>query len=189
MSNSHRTHISHRPEATALLAVAFLVFGVAAAFAQVSFHENTVDSQYGINLFANPIDLDEDGTITYATWVQGVIFHPTSVAENGDDDIWAGVVPRLAAAPNPFARVTSVVLTLPSPSDVRTTVHDLAGRVVKEITDLHLDAGIHTFEWDGTNREGLPVATGVYFCRVTSEHGNASGTMVLLHRRERPGTL
>ncbi len=124
---------------------------------------------------------DADGTITDATWVQGAIFHPTSVAENGDDDIWAGVVPRLAAAPNPFARVTSIALTLPRPSDVRMTVHDLAGRVVREITDLHLDAGTHTFEWDGTNREGLPVATGVYFCRVTSEHGNASGKMVLIH--------
>jgi len=272
--------------------VAFLVFGIAAAFAQVSFHENTVESQYGINIFATPIDLDEDGwmdmrvtdrpndhivwlrndgvtgftelpipdtggyltypyvddldqdgdwdiigatydsaeagwwendgdesftkhvfgemvgghwaktvdldegngqtavdgspgdadgTITGATWVHGLILHPTSVAENGDDDIWAGVVPRLAAAPNPFTRVTSIALTLPRASDVRVTVHDLAGRVVREITDLHLDAGVHTFEWDGRNHEGLPVATGVYFCRATSEHGNASGKMVLLH--------
>ena len=61
MSNSHRTHISHRPEATAFLAVAFLVFALVAAFAQVSFQENVVESHYGVNIFATPIDLDEDG--------------------------------------------------------------------------------------------------------------------------------
>jgi hypothetical protein len=122
-----------------------------------------------------------DGAITDATWVQGVILYATSVPESGDDDIWAAFAPQLATAPNPFGRATSIALTLPCPSDVRVTVHDLAGRVVREITDLHLDAGIHTFEWDGRNREGLPVATGVYFCRATSEHGNASGKMLLLH--------
>lgn len=39
--------------------MAVLIFGIAAAFARVSFHKNTVESQYRTNLFATPIDLDE----------------------------------------------------------------------------------------------------------------------------------
>ncbi len=86
----------------------------------------------------------------------------------------------MAGSPNPFSRATSLALTLPRPSGVRVTVHDLAGRVVRVLADGRLDAGDHAFEWDGRNSEGLPVATGVYFCRAVSEHGSATAKMVLV---------
>lgn len=121
-----------------------------------------------------------DGAVTDALWVQGVVLYATGLAENGDDDMWADKSPRIASFPNPFARTTSLNLTLPRPSDVRVTVYDLAGRVVKEITELRLDAGAHVFEWDGRNSYGEAVATGVYFCKATGEGVSTGGKLVLL---------
>ena len=60
------------------------------------------------------------------------------------------------------------------------TVHDLAGRVVRTVSSVELDAGTHTLTWDGMNDAGTPVAAGVYFCRAESDHGSAVGKMVLL---------
>ena len=41
--------------------MAVLVFGLTPASAQLLFQENTLDTDYGTNLFAAPHDLDEDG--------------------------------------------------------------------------------------------------------------------------------
>ncbi len=119
-----------------------------------------------------------NGTIADAAWVQGVILNPTSV--DGDDDIWDSTGPRLANAPNPFSRATSIALTLPRAADVLVTIHDVAGRVVRQLVHEQMTEGIHTFQWDGRNGAGRSVATGIYFCRVTSEHGSATRKMVLL---------
>ena len=121
-----------------------------------------------------------DGAITGALWEQGVILSATGVSGTGDDDQWGSKSLRIAAAPNPFSQATALAMTLPSPSAVRVTVHDLAGRVVRVINDRRLDAGTYSFNWDGRNSEGLPVATGVYFCRATSEGASAVGKVVLL---------
>jgi len=119
------------------------------------------------------------GTITNAEWVQGVVLHPTGV-DGGDDDRWGDKRPRLATAPNPFGRATSISLTLARPSRVTVTVNDVSGRLVREITSRWLDAGAHTFRWDGMTDDGRPAAAGVYFCRAESDHGSATGKMVLL---------
>ncbi len=119
-----------------------------------------------------------NGAIADAAWVQGVILNPTSV--DGDDDIWDNTGPRLANAPNPFGRATSIALTLPRAADVLVTIHDVAGRVVRQLVHEQMTEGIHTFQWDGRNGAGRSVATGIYFCRVTSEHGGATRKMVLL---------
>jgi hypothetical protein len=121
-----------------------------------------------------------DGSITGAHWEQGVILNATGVQGTGDDDQWGNKSLRIAASPNPFSRATELAMTLPSPSTVRVTVHDLSGRVVRVIDDRRLEAGTHSFDWDGRNSEGLPVAAGVYFCRAATEAGTAAGKIVLL---------
>lgn len=76
--------------------------------------------------------------------------------------------------PNPFVGATTIAYELPSPADVRITVYDVAGRLVREIVNESLDAGIHAARWDGIDASGQRVASGVYFARL--EAGNASQT-------------
>jgi glutamine cyclotransferase len=70
--------------------------------------------------------------------------------------------------PNPFARTTGFVYTIPSGSvsSVRLTVHDATGRLVRTLVDRAQGPGTYNVAWDGTGRGGRPVASGVYFYRL-----------------------
>jgi hypothetical protein len=72
----------------------------------------------------------------------------------------------LAAYPNPFNAQTTLRVTLPPgvrPDDVSFKIFDLLGR---EIATFDIGAlsegGSRTFTWNGLDRSGAPVATGVY---------------------------
>jgi flagellar hook assembly protein FlgD len=56
---------------------------------------------------------------------------------------------------------------VPERSRVTVKVFDLLGREVRELADAIEEAGYHTVEWDGNNGNQVPVASGVYFCRLT----------------------
>ena len=50
------------------------------------------------------------------------------------------------------------------------------------ITDEPRAAGRHTLVWDGTDRTGSAVASGVYWARLDAEDASRSMRMVLLRR-------
>ncbi|MFW5844020.1 MAG: FlgD immunoglobulin-like domain containing protein, partial [Spirochaetota bacterium] len=56
--------------------------------------------------------------------------------------------------------------TLDSSQMVRIIVFNLAGDVIEIIQSGRQDAGDYSTTWDGTNRQGRPVARGIYFIRV-----------------------
>ena len=70
--------------------------------------------------------------------------------------------------PNPFNPKTTIGFSTPSAAHVRLDITDLAGRLVATLVDGHLAGGDHVAEWDGRDRGGLPVASGVYFSTVTA---------------------
>jgi flagellar hook assembly protein FlgD len=53
-------------------------------------------------------------------------------------------------------------------------VHDLA-------TGVELSAGRHVLEWDGTDRSGRRVPSGVYFFRTSAGGTQAASKVLLLH--------
>jgi hypothetical protein len=79
----------------------------------------------------------------------------------------------LRAWPNPFVERLTVELGLPAgPTPVVLDVFDLAGRVVRHVHDGPLGAGRHEIGWDGRDRDGRRVATGVYFLRLEAAQGS-----------------
>lgn len=71
--------------------------------------------------------------------------------------------------PNPFRTETQLSYILPANGSVRVTVHDLRGRLVRELVDGTETAGAHTVYWDGHNDDGTRVAAGVYYARIGHE--------------------
>ncbi|MBP7462170.1 MAG: hypothetical protein KBA26_12850, partial [Candidatus Delongbacteria bacterium] len=51
--------------------------------------------------------------------------------------------------------------------------YNLMGETVKELTHATLESGIHRVSWDGTDRHGQKVKSGVYFCRILTKQGAA----------------
>jgi subtilisin family serine protease len=76
--------------------------------------------------------------------------------------------------PNPFNPRTVIEFEIPKASRVRLAVHDLLGRVVKELVDHPLTPGSYKVEW---NAENLP--SSIYLARLTMEGLVETRKMVL----------
>ncbi|MBZ0267961.1 T9SS type A sorting domain-containing protein [bacterium] len=79
-----------------------------------------------------------------------------------------------ASAPNPSRHRTTLQFDLPRKEMTRIRVYDVAGRVVSTLVEGELDAGTHEVAWDGRDRSGARVASGVYLVRMQA--GNFGAT-------------
>ncbi|KAA3636214.1 MAG: T9SS C-terminal target domain-containing protein [Calditrichaeota bacterium] len=82
--------------------------------------------------------------------------------------------------PNPFNPSTSIQLSLPAKSDVRLTVYDILGREVSILVDKELSAGSYSVVWDGKDKTGTAVASGVYLYSLVTDKYSESRKMILL---------
>jgi hypothetical protein len=82
--------------------------------------------------------------------------------------------------PNPFNPKTTIGFSTPSAAHVRLDITDLAGRLVATLVDGHLAGGDHVAEWDGRDRSGLPVASGVYFSTVAARGFSETRKVLLI---------
>jgi hypothetical protein len=110
---------------------------------------------------------------------------------SNNTEMWHGPA-RLAAAslpgqlglaqnqPNPFNPRTTFVVTVPARGRATLTIFDARGRVVAEPLAGDLEAGEHRIQWDGRDRAGRDVATGVYLARLTAASGVRSVRLTLI---------
>ncbi len=82
--------------------------------------------------------------------------------------------------PNPFNPVTSIRYTVPNTSSVTLRIYSPSGQLIRTLVDDTVQAGVREEVWDGTNGSGVPVASGVYFCRLCAGKVTLSKKMLLL---------
>jgi len=87
----------------------------------------------------------------------------------GVDDVAFPEPPSIVARPNPTDGPSRVSLTLERAATVVATVHDVQGRLVRELSAGRLPAGTHVLTWDGHAHDGREVADGVYHVRLRVE--------------------
>ena len=85
-----------------------------------------------------------------------------------------------AIVPNPFNPTTTVHYGLAAQGAVKIVIYDVAGRFVRELMSGPQAAGRHEALWDGTDARGTPLASGVYFVRMSAGSGTYTKKMVLL---------
>ena len=83
--------------------------------------------------------------------------------------------------PNPFNPRVTISFTLAKPGNVKLTVHDLGGRIVKRLLEMELDAGVHRLDWNGTDQVGRPVSSGRYVCRFEAGGRVDRKSLMLVH--------
>lgn len=71
--------------------------------------------------------------------------------------------------PNPFASQTTFEITLADAASVRLYVHDALGRVLDEISNRELAAGVYQFVYDASR-----LAQGTYFVRLETPTGQVT---------------
>ncbi|OGC96565.1 MAG: hypothetical protein A2W25_00875 [candidate division Zixibacteria bacterium RBG_16_53_22] len=68
--------------------------------------------------------------------------------------------------PNPFNPSTKISFSLIRRGNVTLSVYNLLGQKVLELVNQELEAGAHEVEWDGRDRSGKPVSSGLYFYKM-----------------------
>ena len=68
--------------------------------------------------------------------------------------------------PNPFNPSTTISFALPSRAEVRLSIFTVTGQLVSRLAEGTYPAGTHTLTWDGRNRDGRLVSSGVYLYRL-----------------------
>lgn len=90
----------------------------------------------------------------------------------------ATAVPEAAAALSPTLRIlganpiggsANIEFGRPQPGWVRLALYDLAGRLVRRLTDRHFATGVHLTSWDGRDELGHRVPAAVYLVRMRVE--------------------
>ncbi|RMG67629.1 MAG: T9SS C-terminal target domain-containing protein, partial [Calditrichaeota bacterium] len=82
--------------------------------------------------------------------------------------------------PNPFNPETTIRFQLPGASRVVLRIYDLLGRRIATLFQGQLPAGVHQVKWDGRDRFGRPVPSGVYITHLQAGNLQRSRKMVLV---------
>ncbi|MBC8424509.1 T9SS type A sorting domain-containing protein [bacterium] len=117
--------------------------------------------------------ITSDGVGEY--YVNGVMW------ETDEGSTTVPVVPALVMRvnyPNPFNPATEVRFELDTGGPVRLSIHDLAGRTLRE-TAWQAAPGTQGWLWNGRDGAGRELPSGVYLYRVVTREGEGSGRMTL----------
>ncbi len=82
--------------------------------------------------------------------------------------------------PNPFNPRTEIAFLLPQPGPATLRVFDARGSLVRTLLNADLAAGHHFVTWDGRNRAGQPVASGLYVYTLGAAGQTQARRMILL---------
>jgi len=104
------------------------------------------------------------------------VFH-TTISGSGDR------VPEamtLALSPNPLRMSSTIRYELPKSGNVRLSVSDAAGRMVRVLADGNSGPGRYSVCWDGHGEQGAVLWSGVYFCNLETGGKRLTRKLVLL---------
>jgi len=82
--------------------------------------------------------------------------------------------------PNPFNPSTKIDFSVPRSSIVTIKIYDITGKEIKSLVSQKMSPGKYTVDWNGTDNNGLQIATGVYFYRLVASGNVIVKKMVLI---------
>ncbi|NHZ84780.1 MAG: T9SS type A sorting domain-containing protein [Planctomycetia bacterium] len=82
--------------------------------------------------------------------------------------------------PNPFNPSTTITFDLSEETDVKISIYDMTGRLVRELVNQTMTVGSKTINWDGMDEVGNPVSGGVYFYNLQTGDYSQTKKMVLM---------
>ena len=106
-------------------------------------------------------------------------FGPTGLEEGSQENLASKFVLH-QNYPNPFNAQTSIKYYLPQGSDVQLAIYNIMGQKVKTLVNGFQGAGFRSVSWDGTDKNGAEVASGVYFYRLKTGYWQETRKMLLM---------
>ena len=82
--------------------------------------------------------------------------------------------------PNPFNPTTMIALSVENTQSIKLQIFNARGQMVRQLHSGELTVGRHEMTWNGQDGSGRPVASGVYFARVSGEDGGTESQRMML---------
>ncbi|MEE2657627.1 MAG: amidohydrolase family protein [Candidatus Latescibacterota bacterium] len=121
-------------------------------------------------LLVRYLSAKEDGVVDRVLWQNAVNIYrlpiESQTAVSGSFTKLPGHIELGYNYPNPFNTNTTIRLRLPHETDVKLEVFNLVGQRVVALHDGRLEAGAHSFRWNGRTDAGHFVSSGVYLYRL-----------------------
>ncbi|PIS30207.1 MAG: hypothetical protein COT43_02215 [Candidatus Marinimicrobia bacterium CG08_land_8_20_14_0_20_45_22] len=84
--------------------------------------------------------------------------------------------------PNPFNPQTTIAFDLPEESHVTLTIYDVMGREIVRLLDENQPAGFRQVIWDGKDKSGQTVSSGIYLYTLKTSAGFSETKKMALMR-------
>jgi hypothetical protein len=82
--------------------------------------------------------------------------------------------------PNPFNPVTRIKFELPQAGKVMLKIYNIIGQEIRTLVDAYQPMGIYEITWDGKDKRGQRVASGVYLYIIEAGDFVQARKMLLL---------
>lgn len=123
--------------------------------------------------------LDGSHLSSNASLVSGTLEYLGAVA-NEDEGLVPTIGLNLACYPNPFRESTTIRFSLDQAQNADLAVYNLRGQLVRRILRAELPASLQEFSWDGRSDDGLLVAPGLYFLRLSTAQKSQSRKLIVM---------
>ncbi|RKY55553.1 MAG: glycoside hydrolase family 32 protein [Candidatus Neomarinimicrobiota bacterium] len=100
--------------------------------------------------------------------------------ESESSEVFPSEIKLYQNYPNPFNPTTRIQFFLPLSQHVSLTIYNLLGMPIRTLLDQKMQSGMHIVRWDGTNKFGQKVSSGVYLYRLHSSKDVKIGKMLLM---------
>lgn len=92
--------------------------------------------------------------------------------------VWASNdLNQSAPFPNPYIAGEGALLFGFLPLEATVAIYDVSGQLVRRLVELDGDGGV---QWDGDNEAGVPLASGIYYYRISAGSQSKVGSLALV---------
>ncbi|MCK5037286.1 MAG: T9SS type A sorting domain-containing protein, partial [Candidatus Sabulitectum sp.] len=82
--------------------------------------------------------------------------------------------------PNPVTANASINFSTSSAGNVSLEVYDISGRIISSIHSGTMEAGAHSFTWNGSDSDGGLIPSGLYFLNLSTQEGRRTQAFAIL---------
>lgn len=116
--------------------------------------------------------LSQNSILIYNTPIVGIEEHKSQIPKTDPP------IPQIF--PNPFFRNTRIVFSVPTTMPIKISIYNASGQLMKTLIDETIPAGEYTIEYNGTDKDGIEIPSGVYFHLLQSVKCNQTARLIKL---------
>ncbi|MEA1972972.1 MAG: FlgD immunoglobulin-like domain containing protein, partial [Candidatus Cloacimonadota bacterium] len=97
-----------------------------------------------------------------------------------DGNVSSSIINNFINYPNPFNPETNISFNLTKSSNVKLSIYNIKGELVKNLLNQNMDLGNHNIKWNGIDNKNNQVSSGMYFIELDADNYKLDKKILLL---------